>query len=61
MNNENRGELHSSTWERVDGRGPRTMRLKVPGGWLVTILGGFSPAATFYPDPEHEWNPPIKK
>ncbi len=53
-------EKHSGTWEIVHKSSPRLLRLKVPGGWLVTISGGFSPPITFYPDPEHEWNPPIK-
>jgi len=35
--------------------------LKVPGGWLVTVSGGLSYPVTFYPDPDHKWNPPIKK
>jgi hypothetical protein len=61
MNDENRGDLDSGTWERVDGTRPRVNRLKVPGGWLVSVFGGFSYPVTFYPDPDHKWNPPIKR
>lgn len=53
-------EKHSGTWEQVDGPRPKLLRLNVPGGWLVTIAGGASYPVTFYPDPEHTWNPPIK-
>jgi len=33
-------------------------RSKVPGGWLVVVVGGESESAslTFYPDPEHQWD-----
>lgn len=47
-------------WELVAGTRPKLLRLKVPGGWLVTVSGGASYPVTFYPDPEHAWNPPIK-
>jgi hypothetical protein len=53
-------EKHSATWEIVAKSKPRIYRLNVPGGWLVTVSGGLSFPVTFYPDPEHEWNPPIK-
>jgi hypothetical protein len=59
-NKENMNEEHSSTWEIVDKSKPLTHRLKVPGGWLVTISGGFSFPLIYYPDPEHKWNPRIK-
>jgi hypothetical protein len=61
MNDENRGDLHSGTWERVYGTRPKVLRLKVPGGWLVTVSGGLSYPVTFYPDLDHKWNPPIKR
>lgn len=61
MTDENQEGLDSGVWERVVGTSPRVLRLKVPGGWLVTVVGGFSYPATFYPDPVHQWNPPIKK
>ena len=61
MNDENTGDLHSGTFERVRGKRPNLLRLKVPGGWLVYITGGFSYPVTFYPDADHKWNPPIKK
>jgi hypothetical protein len=32
-------------------------RGKVPGGWLVFICGNAGVSgATFYPDPNHEWD-----
>jgi len=61
MNDENRDQMDSGTWEHVVGTRPKTLRLSVPGGWLVTITGGFSYPVTFYPDPDHKWNPPIKQ
>jgi hypothetical protein len=57
---ENKREQHSDTWEQVYGTRPRLLRLNVPGGWLVTVTGGFSYPVTFYPDPDHKWNPRIK-
>jgi hypothetical protein len=48
MNDENRGDLDSGTWERVDGTRPRVNRLKVPGGWLASVFGGFSYPVAFY-------------
>lgn len=60
MNDENRRGGDSGTWEHVFGTRPIVLRLNVPGGWLVTIGGGFSCPVTFYPDPDHKWNPPIK-
>ena len=60
MNGENRREQDSGTWETVDGAKPKLLRMRVPGGWLVTITVGFSYPVTFYPDPEHNWNPRIK-
>ena len=60
MNDENRGDLDSGTWERVYGTRPKILRLKVPGGWLVTVSGGLSYPVTFYPNPEHNWDPRIK-
>jgi len=51
---------HSANWEQVLGTRPKLLRLRVPGGWLVTVSGGASYPVTFYPDPEHAWNPPTK-
>ena len=54
--------IDDAKWEVLDvGRGASTRRLKVPGGWLVQVLAGTGVAVTFYPDAEHQWNPPIKK
>jgi hypothetical protein len=61
MNDGNRDDQHGGTWERVHGTRPRVLRLRVPGGWLVTVSGGLSYPVTFYPDPDHKWNPPIKQ
>ncbi len=33
---------HSGNWEQVDGTRPKLLRLKVPGGWLLTVTGGAS-------------------
>ena len=45
---------------KFDGAGalsPRTLRAKVPGGWLVAISFGIDTLSfTFYPDPEHRWD-----
>ena len=60
MNDEYRGGLDSGAWEHVRGTRPKVLRLKVPGGWLVTVTGGLSYPVTFYPDPDHQWNPPVK-
>lgn len=49
-----------ATGEQVDGTKPKLLRLRVPGGWLVTVSGGASYPVTFYPDLEHTWNPRIK-
>jgi len=60
MHDENRHEQDSGGWQTVRGSKPKLLRLRVPGGWLVTITGGFSYPITFYPDPEHKWSPSIK-
>ncbi len=60
MNDATGAEKRSGTWEQVYGTRPKLLRLRVPGGWLVTVLGGLSYPVTFYPDPEHKWNPRIK-
>lgn len=60
MNDATRADEHSGNWEQIDGAKPKLLRLRVPGGWLVTVSGGASYPVTFYPDPEHVWNPRIK-
>lgn len=46
---------------RVDGERPDPLsrpecyRARVPGGWLV-FLWGAGTGATFFPDPDHEWD-----
>ncbi len=47
----------------VEGKKPSFLtsangyRAKVPGGWLVFICGNAGMnGATFYPDPDHQWN-----
>ena len=39
-------------WEPVASNGVSVSRAKVPGGWLV-LCGA---AATYYPDPAHQWD-----
>ncbi len=60
MNDEIRANQDDGKWETVYGAKPRLLRMKVPGGWLVTVTGGCSYPVSFYPDPEHKWNPRIK-
>jgi hypothetical protein len=60
MNDESRPNHDNGKWETVDGSKPRLLRMQVPDGWLVTVIGGFSYPVSFYPDPEHKWNPRIK-
>ena len=60
MNDEIRVDKDNGNWEIVKESKPRLLRMNVPGGWLVTVVGGASYHASFYPDPEHKWNPPIK-
>ena len=60
MNEGSRPVQDNGTWETVVGSKPKLLRMKVPGGWLVTVTGGMSYPVTFYPDPEHTWNPRIK-
>ena len=54
----------SSNWEKIDWE---TMRLKVPGGWIVNHVSDngkmsqtpehqiVSESSCFVPDPEHKW------
>ena len=46
-------------WETVifKGIGGKVQRSWVPGGWLVLFLAD---GLTFYPDPEHKWQPWVK-
>ena len=60
MNDKSNAEQDNGKWEQVQGARPKLFRLKVPGGWLLTITGGSSYPVTFYPDSGHKWNPPIK-
>jgi len=39
-------------WEQLASDGVSVSRAKVPGGWLV-LCGA---AATYYPDPAHQWD-----
>lgn len=34
----------------------KTMRAKVPGGWLVVVAFGQGEGVAFVPDPTHEWD-----
>lgn len=54
---------HKGEWELVDetGSGVRQFRQRVPGGWLVLVSLDGQTGVTFLPDPDHEWDPPIKR
>jgi hypothetical protein len=60
MNDESRPGRDEGKWETVRGSKPKLLRMRVPGGWLVTVSGGLSYPVSFYPDPDHKWNPPVK-
>jgi hypothetical protein len=60
MNDVTGAEKQNGNWEQVDGTKPKLLRMSVPGGWLVTVSGGASYPVSFYPDPEHAWNPSTK-
>lgn len=52
------------TWEKVDDKcmlpgvgWVMLFRCRVPGGWLVVLEIVGNNSITFYPDPDHEWNP----
>ena len=36
--------------------GVEMYRTPVPGGWLILIISSSS-SVSFYPDPEHKWDP----
>ena len=43
-------------WEELEMKGWKgtiLLRAKVPGGWLMGIVGG---GMTFVPDPDHKWD-----
>ncbi len=48
-------------WEAVPSSGGAGwcdwFRAKVPGGWLVSVQWDDGASLTFYPDPEHQWDP----
>ncbi len=49
-------------WEEVNVTNPVfsdtvTARAKVPGGWLVRVQYRDGVGVTFYPDPDHGWDP----
>jgi hypothetical protein len=51
-------EINFAKADHGSGQPGRTLRLKVPGGWLVaTDWGAGVHAPTFLSDPEHTWNP----
>jgi hypothetical protein len=60
MNDETRVDKDNGRWDTVMGSKPKLLRMNVPGGWLVTVVGGASYNVSFYPDPEHKWDPQIK-
>lgn len=52
-------------WDLIDSGGSTggviQTRQKVPGGWLVMCANTGQMTLTFFPDPQHEWNPPLKQ
>jgi hypothetical protein len=34
----------------------KTLRARVPGGWLVMVMIGTGHGLTFMPDPNHDWD-----
>jgi hypothetical protein len=40
----------------IEGRGHKTLRAKVPGGWLVGVWMMGGGGVTFVPDPQHSWD-----
>ena len=60
MNEHSEPDQDEGKWEVLSLPKPQLLRMKVPGGWLVTVRGGLSYPVSFYPDSEHKWNPPIK-
>jgi len=52
--------IKSEDWENIgiDPLHHELYRLEVPGGWLLMMMTATDKCAlTFYPDPEHKWNP----
>ena len=49
-------------WETIRSKGgPQYIRRSwVPGGWLIRSLNAMAGGLTFYPDPEHKWQPAVK-
>ena len=49
-------EVPKVKWEELEMKGWKgtiLLRAKVPGGWLMGIVGG---GMTFVPDPDHKWD-----
>jgi hypothetical protein len=50
-------------WEAVtEGNREKTVRMKIPGGWIVkttmdkdNIAASYAVAMVFVPDPQHDW------
>lgn len=53
MNDKIQVDQGNGKWETIDAK-PRLLQMKVPGGWLVTVIGGFSCPVSFYHGPEHQ-------
>ena len=60
MSEKTGGDKDNGRWDTVKEAKPKLLRMHVPGGWLVTVVGGASYNVSFYPDPEHAWDPQIK-
>jgi len=54
---------HPGEWELIEdtGSGIRQFRQRVHGGWLVLVAFEEASSATFLPDPDWAWSPPIKQ
>jgi hypothetical protein len=55
-------ETYTGDWELVETTGGvRQYRQRVFGGWLVFCQVDENASMTFLPDPNGEWNPPVKQ
>lgn len=56
-------KTYPGTWEMVDSSGAsiRQFRQRVVGGWLVVCTVDEQSTSLFVPDPNGEWDPPIKQ
>ena len=57
------GPAFTGEWDMIDGTMPsiRQFRQAVPGGWLVLCATDEGSSTTYLPDPNGEWQPPLKQ